>query len=95
MVLDATLLNTQHYKVWIKEKELCPPLHLGVVDIEKGAFGSLSTMVVNLIFINMLKEPIIIWQEITKKCLREISVYVKNVLLTFFYFLMTVSLNDS
>ena len=24
-----------------------PPLHLGVVAIEKGAFGSLSTMVAN------------------------------------------------
>ena len=28
MVLDASLLNTQHYKVWI-----------GVVPIEKGTFG--------------------------------------------------------
>ena len=25
--------------------ELCPTLYLGVVDIEKGAFGSHSTMV--------------------------------------------------
>ena len=53
MVLDATLLNTQHYKVRIKGsgaiqgKELDPPLHLGVVAIEKGALGSPSTTVAN------------------------------------------------
>ena len=41
MVLDASLLNTQHYKVQIKGKwsnpgeELHPPLHLSVVAIEK------------------------------------------------------------
>ena len=46
MVLDTYLLNTQHYKACIKVsgailgKELHPPLHLGVVAIEKGAFGS-------------------------------------------------------
>ena len=41
MVLDAALLNTQHYKVWIKakveesrERSGCPLLHLGVVAIE-------------------------------------------------------------
>ena len=46
MVLDAFLLNTQPYKVRIKGKveaiqgkELRPPLHLGVVAIEMGAFG--------------------------------------------------------
>ena len=45
MVLDATLLNTQHYKVRIKDKVeqsrergSALPLHLGVVAIEKGAF---------------------------------------------------------
>ena len=38
MVLDATLLNTQHYKVRIKDKVeqsrkgVRPPLHLGVVS---------------------------------------------------------------
>ena len=51
MVLDIALLNTQHYKVWIKGKiqgmEKRSPLHLGVV-IEKRAFGSPSTTVVNL-----------------------------------------------
>ena len=44
MVLDASLLNTQHYKVWIEGKveqsREFTPLHLGVVAIEKGAFGS-------------------------------------------------------
>ena len=35
MVLDASLLNTQHYKVRIKDKVEHPPLHLGVVAIEK------------------------------------------------------------
>ena len=50
MVLDASLLNTQHYKVRIKGKveqsrERSNPvtLHLSVVAIEKGAFGSPST----------------------------------------------------
>ena len=50
MVLDSTLLNTQHYKVWIKGKveqsrgkEKRPLLHLGVVAIKKGDFGSPST----------------------------------------------------
>ena len=36
MVLDASLLNTQHYKVRIKGKV---EQHLGVAAIEKGAFG--------------------------------------------------------
>ena len=30
--------------------ELCPPLHLGVVAIEKGAFGSPSTKVANFTY---------------------------------------------
>ena len=58
MVLDASLLNTQHYKVRIKgkveqskEKESHPPLHLGVVAIEKGDFGSPSTMFANFILL--------------------------------------------
>ena len=52
MVLDATLLSTQHYKVRIKvkveqsrERSSALPLHLGVVAIKKGAFGSPSTTV--------------------------------------------------
>ena len=52
MVLDASLLITQHYKVRIKGaikgKELRPFLHLDVVDIEKVAFGSPSTTVTRL-----------------------------------------------
>ena len=39
MVLDTSLLNTQHYMVRIKGKELCPPLHLGVITIEKEPSG--------------------------------------------------------
>ena len=45
MVLDAILLNTQHYEVRIKGKELRPPL--GVVAIEKGDFESPSITVAN------------------------------------------------
>ena len=54
MVLDATL----HYKVMIKgkmgaiqEMEWRPFIHFGIVAIEKGAFGSPSTMVANFTFI--------------------------------------------
>ena len=50
MVLDATLLNTHHYKAGIKgkveqsrERSSTLPLHLGVVAIEKGAFRSSLT----------------------------------------------------
>ena len=56
MVLDGTLLNTQHYEVRIKNKveqsraRCCPPLHLSVVAIEKGAFGMLLTEVVNFTY---------------------------------------------
>ena len=39
VVLDISLLNTQHYNVRFKGKRLRHPLHLGVVAIEKGAFG--------------------------------------------------------
>ena len=55
MVLDADWLSTQHYKVRIKGSEAIQgresqlPLHLGVVAIEKGAFGSPSTKVTNLL----------------------------------------------
>ena len=51
MVLDASFLNTQHYKVSIKGKVeqarewSSAPLLLGVVAIEKGAFESPSTKV--------------------------------------------------
>ena len=54
MVLDTSLLNTQQYKVCMKGKveqsrgkEWRPPLHLGVVAIEKGAFWSPLITVTN------------------------------------------------
>ena len=57
MELDTTLLNTQHYKVRFKGKveqsrewSSAFPLYLGVVAIEKGAFGSPSTMVANFTY---------------------------------------------
>ena len=60
MILDASLVNTQYYKVRIKDKvgqsweRSSAPLHLGVVAIGKGAFGSPSTKVANLQCIKML-----------------------------------------
>ena len=55
MELDTTLLNTQHYKVRFKGKveqsrewSSAPPLHLGVVAIEKGSLRvTPRTMVAN------------------------------------------------
>ena len=59
IALDTSLLNTQQYKVLIKskvehfrEKSSAPPLHLGVVAIEKGAFWSPSTTVANLLYVS-------------------------------------------
>ena len=59
MLIDATLLNTQHCKVRIKakveqsrERSSTLPLYLGVVAIEKGAFRSPSNKVANLFKIN-------------------------------------------
>ena len=53
-LLDAALLNTQHYKVWTKGKmeqsrEWSSALtyNLSVVAIKKGAFRSPSTIVAN------------------------------------------------
>ena len=58
MVLNATLLNTQHYKVRIKgkveqsrERSSVLPLHLGVAAIKKGAFGSPLTTVANFTYL--------------------------------------------
>ena len=58
MVHDASLQNTQHYKIWIKGKveqfrgkELRSFLHFRVVAIEKGAFRSPSTMVANFTYV--------------------------------------------
>ena len=57
MVLDTSLLNTQQYKVRIKgkveqsrERSSALPLLLGVLAVEKGAFGSPSTTVTNFTF---------------------------------------------
>ena len=56
MVLDTALISTQHYKVRItgkveqsRERSSALPLYLGVVAIEKRAFGSPSTKVANFI----------------------------------------------
>ena len=56
MVLDTSLLNTQQYKVHIKDKveqsrerNRALLLHRGVVAIDKGAFWSPSTTVANLL----------------------------------------------
>ena len=61
IVIDATLLNTQHNQVRIKGKveqsgkqSGALPLHLSVVVIEKGNFGSPSTMVANFALIIFL-----------------------------------------
>ena len=58
MVFDAALLNTQYYKVRIKGKveqsrkwSSALPQHLGVVAIEKGAFGSPLTKVANFTYL--------------------------------------------
>ena len=53
----------QGYSGAIQGKELCPSLHPGVVAIEKGAFGSLSIMVANLLYSknwNQLKIKLIV-----------------------------------
>ena len=62
MVLDPSLLNTQHYKVRIKgkvekswERSSALPYIPGVAAMEKGAFGSPSTMVANFTFLLTFK----------------------------------------
>ena len=55
MVLDASLFNTQHYKVGIKGKEYPPLLHLSVVTIEKGAFGLPTLHMYIHAYVHMLK----------------------------------------
>ena len=57
MVLDTSLLNTQHYKVCIKskveqsrERSSTLPNNLVVVDIEKGAFRLPSALVDSFTF---------------------------------------------
>ena len=57
MVPDASVLNTQYYKVWIKGKWSNPgkkvvlSLDHGAVAIEKEDFESPSTMVGQLVYI--------------------------------------------
>ena len=71
MVLDAALLNTQHYKVRIKGKVeqsrewSSALLLLSVVAIEKGALGSLSTEIANSLLITY--SLIIIQQVLTDR----------------------------
>ena len=57
MLLDAALLNTQHYKMMIKgkveqsrERSSSLPYISCVLAIEKGAFGSPSTNVLNITY---------------------------------------------
>ena len=52
MVLDTFLLNPQKYEVHIKGKveQSWERIHLRVVAIEKGAFGSALTMVANFTY---------------------------------------------
>ena len=51
MVLDATLLNAQYYKVRIKGKEEQSRERSSALPyIEKGAFGSPSTTVANFTY---------------------------------------------
>ena len=71
MVLNAALLNTQHYKVGIKgkieqsrERSSPPLLHLGVVAIEKGAIGSPSTKVANFYCCKFSKQ----WKNLNFVC---------------------------
>ena len=63
MVLDATLFNTQFYKVRIKsmveqymERSSALPLHLAVGAIEKGNFGLPSTTVAKFTYYIRLSE---------------------------------------
>ena len=72
MVLNAALLSTQNYKVRIKSKveqswewSSASPLHPGVVAVEKGAFGSLSTKVTNFTF-TLFKQPFYHEQDATQ-----------------------------
>ena len=57
MVFDAAFVSIQHYKVRIKGKVeqswewSSAPLHLDIVAIEKGEFGSPSTKVINFTFL--------------------------------------------
>ena len=56
--------------------ELRPPLHLGVVAIEKGAFGSPSTMVANF-YIAILETIFLATKEWAQVCLK--IIYIKYI----------------
>ena len=65
MVLDTSLLNTRQYNGSIKgkveqyrERSCAPPIHFGVVAVEKGAFWSPSTTVAN--FTNLFYSTLLI-----------------------------------
>ena len=65
MVFDTSLPNTQHYKVCIKgkvkqskERNSTLSLHLNVVTIEKGAFGSPSTTITNFIYLYLYEKDL-------------------------------------
>ena len=70
VILDATLLNTQHYKVRVKVngaiqgKEKRPPQCLDVVAIKKGAFGSSSTTVANFSYLHCLNIKMVLFFKI-------------------------------
>ena len=49
-VLDTSLLNTHHYQVWIKGQ--VEQSREGVVAIKRGALGSPSTTVTNLLMVS-------------------------------------------
>ena len=65
MILDASLLNTQQYKVGIKGKveqsreRSNVPLHIGVAAMEKGAFESPSTTAANFTYLLLRMFPIV------------------------------------
>ena len=66
MVLGASLLNSQNYKVRVKGKveqykewSSALPLHFSVVAIENGAFGSPSTKVANFTYFYFLSEYLV------------------------------------
>ena len=68
LLLDSALLDTQHYKVRIKGKveqssewKSALLLHLGVVAIEKGAFGSPPTKVANFTYNSASWTPTGMW----------------------------------
>ena len=96
IVLDTSLLNTQHYKVRIKgkveqsrERSSTLPLHLSVVAIKNGAFESPSTMVTNFTYLLSNSQPfpdkILLHPSLTCYCLESSTGKHSNHILIFFY----------